>query len=376
MFRVLIVDDNVIVGKQLARLNVWGECSGFMIAGEAGNGQSALNKLRSEKYDLVITDIRMPKVDGIELLIKVTEENLASCVVLMSEFSEFRYAKQGLVYGAFDYLVKPVEAQDILALLTRVKQKLLSQQKEQPRLPEFAVQTTDWLPSHEVELMKRYLREKSSQVVDMAEIVSDLIISRYADKPIWVSSLLREILQDLIAGVIIHHFWIEKYVELHDLPERLVETTQDVQRIKQLFIQTTEDLYHIVEKFSPIEGQGPLVREVTRYILENIDGKTSTQELASALYISRTYMSEVFREKSGMTLNEYLTGMKMERAKKLLTKPDIKLNEVAEQVGYHDVSYFGRLFIAHAGMSISEFRDRFQVGHDSNSDNIRHITDK
>jgi two-component system response regulator YesN len=361
MFKVLIVDDNEIVCKQMARFQLWGDSSGFVIAGEANNGQMALDKLRTEEYDLVITDIRMPKVDGIELLVKVTEEKLATCVVFLSEFSEFRYAKQGLVYGAFDYLAKPVDAKDLSALLARVKQKLQLHRREQVRLVKSGNSSLAWVPADEVNLIKQYIAGDSIKAVDVAGITADMVVSYYADEPMRVSPLLREILQELASAVVVEFYWIDKYADLHEISSRLVGRPPDGRVIKDIFVRAVADISSVVRKFSPLEEYGTIVREVSRYILENIDGKISTQEIATALFINRTYMSETFREKSGMTVSEYLTGMKMERAKKLLSNAGIKLAEAAEQLGYSDVHHFGRQFKIHVGVSPSEFRSQIDA---------------
>jgi two-component system, response regulator YesN len=356
MFNVLIVDDNAIVCKQLKRLQAWGDISGFVIAGEANNGQTALNKLRAEMFDLVITDIRMPKVDGIELLVKVTEEKLAPCVVLLSEFSEFRYAKQGLVYGAFDYLVKPVEIKDLVALLMRVKQKLQLLQREQRRFLAPTNHATAWAPTDEVNLIKQYIKSGSFKAVEIAGVAADMILSYYADEPARAGGFLRDILQELVSTIVVEFFWIDKYTDLQELVNRLVGQPQDFPLIKRIFVQGVEELYSMVRQFAPQEEYGPIVREVSRYILENIDGKLTTQDIATALFINRTYMSEVFREKSGMTVSEYLTGMKMVRAKRILGEAKIKMVNVAEQLGYSDVNHFSRQFKKHVGVSPSEFK--------------------
>ena len=68
MFKVLIVDDLEILRYDLKRMKVWSETKDFVIAGEAQNGKDALEKLRASSYDLLITDIKMPVIDGIELL--------------------------------------------------------------------------------------------------------------------------------------------------------------------------------------------------------------------------------------------------------------------------------------------------------------------
>ena len=104
MYSVLLVDDVKLSLNELRSMNVWGEISGFEIAGEASNGREALKLLYERPVDVVITDIRMP-VDGIELTkrpLRTSSQN----VVLMSQFSDFEYARKGFTNG-YQYLLKP-----------------------------------------------------------------------------------------------------------------------------------------------------------------------------------------------------------------------------------------------------------------------------
>jgi two-component system response regulator YesN len=87
--------------------------------------------LYEKPVDIVITDIRMPVVDGIELTKKALEDKLTKCVVLMSQFSDFDYARQGFTNGAIEYLLKPINEDDFLKMLRQassyIKQKNLEQ---------------------------------------------------------------------------------------------------------------------------------------------------------------------------------------------------------------------------------------------------------
>lgn len=110
MYNILVVDDREVFRRKLKRMPYWEECNGkFRISGEASNGLEALEFLRKQKIDLVLTDIRMPMVDGISLLKQIKQENLCSCVILLSEYAEFSYAREGILNGAFDYIVKPID---------------------------------------------------------------------------------------------------------------------------------------------------------------------------------------------------------------------------------------------------------------------------
>lgn len=124
MYNVLVVDDSEILRRTIKRSKMWGEASGFAVTGEAGDGLEALEKMKQNHYDMVITDIKMPRMDGIELLEAISKNRLCPYVVLLSDFTEYGYARKGILFGAFDYIGKPMQDTDLSLLLNRIKEKL------------------------------------------------------------------------------------------------------------------------------------------------------------------------------------------------------------------------------------------------------------
>src|SRR4051812_13705756 len=109
MYKVLLVDDEVFVRKGLLNLIDW-ESFRFKICGEAENGQEALDKIDHILPDVIITDIRMPKLDGLGLIHAVmTKRDYKPFFIIISGFHDFKYAQQALRYGVHDYILKPID---------------------------------------------------------------------------------------------------------------------------------------------------------------------------------------------------------------------------------------------------------------------------
>lgn len=123
MYKVLLVEDDSALRFIYSKMKTWSEC-GFTIAAEASNGKVALETLEKKKFDLIFTDIRMPFVDGIEMLRKLNESGNTIPVIFASSYDEFEYARQGLILGAFDYLLKPVDKKKLEDVLLRVKKRI------------------------------------------------------------------------------------------------------------------------------------------------------------------------------------------------------------------------------------------------------------
>ena len=120
MLKVLLVDDEPFIIQGLKVLIDW-EQEGFMIAGTASNGKEAYDFLQKEEVDLIIADIQMPVMTGLELQETIRKENLSNAYfVILSGYADFEYARRALQNECTDYILKPVDREMLLKLLNRV----------------------------------------------------------------------------------------------------------------------------------------------------------------------------------------------------------------------------------------------------------------
>ncbi len=120
MHKVYLVDDDVFVRKGIKTLIDW-EGYGFNVCGEADNGEDALSEIKQLQPDLVLTDIRMPVLDGLDL-IKHSKETLSRSphFIVISGYNDFKYAQRALRYGVKDFILKPVDQEEIHQTLHKI----------------------------------------------------------------------------------------------------------------------------------------------------------------------------------------------------------------------------------------------------------------
>lgn len=123
MYSVMIVDDEPAAISYM-RTIIQKKCPGYNIIATANDGREALEKVRNLKPDVLVFDIRMPKVDGLAMSAKIKEWNLPIIMVVVSGYSEFEYARKALQNGAVDYLLKPVVPDDVKKLFDKIAQDL------------------------------------------------------------------------------------------------------------------------------------------------------------------------------------------------------------------------------------------------------------
>lgn len=128
MYKVLIVDDEPMIREGLRTIVDW-ESEGFEIVDTASNGKEGLEKFGQIQPDLTIVDIRMPGMTGLDLIERVRKENASAHFLILSGYAEFDYAKRAIVSGVSGYLLKPVDEDELLDELRRVRE-LLDRERE------------------------------------------------------------------------------------------------------------------------------------------------------------------------------------------------------------------------------------------------------
>jgi two-component system response regulator YesN len=120
LLRVLLVDDEPYIRQGLAALIDW-ESEGYYIAGEASNGKNAIQLLENNDYDLILSDIKMPEMDGIEFISYVVNNKLSNArFVILSGYYDFQYAKTAIQCGCCDYILKPVQTEELLNTIRKI----------------------------------------------------------------------------------------------------------------------------------------------------------------------------------------------------------------------------------------------------------------
>ena len=123
LYRIILVDDEEEVRQSIIRKIDW-TGAGFCVVGDAENGEEALEKVEALEPDLILTDIRMPFMDGLSLAERVRQKYPSVKIVIFSGYDDFEYAKQAIKLNVTEYILKPVNVEELTAILKRIKSNL------------------------------------------------------------------------------------------------------------------------------------------------------------------------------------------------------------------------------------------------------------
>ena len=161
LYRLLLVDDEADVLQVMKRKIDW-EALGFSMVGTAENGQEALEIAEQTHIDVVLTDIKMPFMDGLTLCRKLKENYRNVKVVIYSGFDEFEYAREALHLEAEEYLLKPISAKDLTEVFRKIKESLdqeIAERRNMDRLNEYYKKS---LPSMQEQLLMSILEGRTT----------------------------------------------------------------------------------------------------------------------------------------------------------------------------------------------------------------------
>ena len=239
MYSIMIVEDEELVRQGLTSLVNY-EQFGMKVIDQAENGRIAWEKFQAQPADLLLTDINMPQMNGLDLAQLVREKAPSCHIIFLTGYDDFEFARKAIRLGADDYILKPFSKADIEEMLGKVKNKLDEERKKAQ-----------------------------------------------------------------------------------------VETLVDQGHLKEL-----EEAIHS----------------------RLADSQLTLKDLASQLGFSPSYLSVLIKKKLGLPFQEYLIQERMKKAKLLLLTTDLKIYEIADQVGFEDMNYFSQRFKQVVGVTPRQYK--------------------
>lgn len=178
MYRVLVVDDESIIREGIKCLFEW-EKMGYVIADEAANGEQALQKILALEPDVVLMDIRMPGLTGLEVIRRVREAGFSGKIIILSGYTDFKYAQEAIRYGVQYYLTKPIDEDELSEILENIKKQLDSDRASADAAEHYRQKARDTIVE-EILLGGAHLSEKSLSDLHMdADVYQVAICEKY-----------------------------------------------------------------------------------------------------------------------------------------------------------------------------------------------------
>ena len=248
MYKVMIIDDEIFIREGLKKIIPW-EQLGCEIIEQAEDGEEGVEKIIRLQPDIIISDIRMPKKSGLEMIDEIKSINQNIQIIILTGYREFEYAQEAIRLGVLRFLLKPSKLNEI-----------------------------------------------------------------------------KEALQVAVSN-------------LNQLPQRNLATSPKKQEVS--------------EKDKPQYLVGQAIEYIDRHYYEKLDLHAVAEEIG----VSTWHLCKVIKKQTGTNFVDLLNKARIEGAKRLLVETNMKVYEVAEEVGYTDTTYFSKIFKKIASVTPNEYRN-------------------
>lgn len=306
--------------------------------------------IRKTRPHIILTDIRMPKMDGLELSRRVREELPAAKIVVLSGYDDFAYAQQALRFGVVDYLLKPVWAEELHRVMGELVKTI---EKEFQEKLEYITLKKEISPG-----IEHYLNSIKREDEGMALAALDTLIQQlktgdpspeqlkkaYLKLSEWTLEVLRY--DGFLAAGELKAFK-ELYLELQPLL-----TEEELDRWLRKFTQET---VKIVRAGAGGGQHHPAITKALAYIDAHYHEELTIAKVAEAVLLSPSYFSHIFNRLRGESFSDHLNKVRVAKAKELLASNLYKVYEVSSMVGYNDYKYFSSVFKKITGLTPTEY---------------------
>jgi two-component system response regulator YesN len=326
---------------------------GMVLAGTAVNGQQALEKIQELQPDVVITDIKMPIVDGLQLIEQGLKISPHIVFIVLSGFGEFELATQAMRFGVRRYLLKPSDEHEITEALQWSKREIDAIRSN------FAKNTQSTVSSalESQGIISSSIPSDLLQAIVEADEAQLMKISR-----LWIEQLLTEGLSlHAIQEIQENNNHVLSYIRNQLKSEYGISTALSVVESQdiQAFQKELGKLYTSYH-YRKLDKKAMLVIKIKQFTIQHIQNRQlSLQWLAQHyLFLNSEYLGKLFRQDTGEKYTQFLTSVRMKMAKELLlSHPTMKIYEVAEQCGFEqDPQYFSNVFKKFHGFTPNEYR--------------------
>ena len=315
MIKVFLVEDEIVIRRGI-RNNVDWESYGFELVGEAEDGERAYPMILKSKPDILLTDVKMPFMDGLELSRLVKKALPKTKIIILSGYDEFDYAKEAIKIGVSEYLLKPITSVNLIEALKKAGERIREEEEHTRLLERYLVnykKNMEFPDGTDYNGVDRKLIENFLKTGDVKECGP--FIEEYFEavgEENYMSLLLRQYMtMDIF-------YCVREFVK--SINGETAETSPELTDMKRMTtaIENAEStISYLKELFTfaltardtnSNDRYGQIIREAKDYIADNFsNSEFSLNRIAEYIGVSSSYFSSIFKQGTGQSFNEYLT---------------------------------------------------------------------
>jgi len=350
--KAIIIDDEYWTRATIRRLVDW-ESFGIERVEEAEDGAGGLRLVEELQPDIVITDMKMRGMDGVELLKRLTENYPFIRKIVISGYDDFSFTKQAIVSKVDEYLLKPINPAELSAAIA----KAVSEQKAAKGL--YSAQPLEKtfvgrLAEYKNDLSRLFPEMQAGDVRRLFDKLGGMLEEHMPATPGTRNLVYKQLMllldeQATQAGIELSETLPADKAELFATDATPIRLLTDA--LADRYASVLEEMNERKKNRSRID-----IDEVCRYIDRSYPEPHTLESIAGRFYVSREHLARLFKQEKGTTVMDYLAYRRIEEAKRLLQQSHLSAKSVGEAVGYADPAYFHRIFKKMTGVTPAQIK--------------------
>jgi len=307
LYKLIIVDDELFIRKGMESFH-W-RSLGFVPLGSASNGKNALELMDKEVADVVITDIKMPVMNGLELS-RILQEKYPDCrIIILTGYEDFSYAKTAISVGAFEYILKPIDLNELNNVFLKLKEVLDDKKKESKLLLTYEKQLEETLPFAVENFFEGILHQK---VIDLDEIEEEMEFLEISAKKTWYVSAVYQfnVTQNTVNSE-------HNSIEVNELSKKLEHYFEE-NNASSFFMNDTNAIIAVIN-FDTRDGSATPYETIEKLIVGSLEEVSSFLK-NHPLWSSQVCVGDIF--KNILSLSKSYTQCRLLQGKSFFAQGD------------------------------------------------------
>ncbi|MTI58643.1 MAG: response regulator [Firmicutes bacterium] len=379
-YKLLLVDDEKSILNKMCFNTNWKKEGYRSFA--ATNGKEALDIIKKEDIDILVTDIKMPKLNGMELIEKIRRVDELLKIIVISGFAEFEYAQKSIKYGVSNYILKPFSSQKLLTVVNDVREALVKEKKNKQSAEDLRNEILKNIQDKQKDsfcslIISNQFFQQQITILSDIEFEQVLKSGNKEDIMVTVGKIISNFKKDLFTKeeyiIVFSNLILEAYKIIKGLGygvKDLLCILNDIEIEKINFFKLLEvegllkdfliKLHNLIS-LSYENKRKELINKMKEYIAKNYQDGITLSKMAEVFNFSTSHLSNLFYEETGEHFSDYINMLKLKKAKELLKTTNYKIYEIANQLGFNDAFYFSTWFKKLVGVSPTIYKENIKL---------------
>lgn len=341
-YRITVVEGDGRITTQWRQMGVWRGGTDFVLTEPVFSERDVPGQLERLRTDFVCIPAAGRRVEEIRLVKEIRCSGMRVRMVILGDTGEYSQVRQAFLAGAFDYLILPVSEKLLCQSLYRIYENVVDEEIVYRIMPKTEA------------LIENLFSEDGSQVPMICRNLIDTLYLDLEEDELNGQMAADKVKDKVYEELIKRKPWLDKFLYAPIYTYQMGFTAKPKETVVREWIRDFKRVGAVIKKYHMVDHK--LVYPSGKYIVVHVEEKLTLEQVASAVFLNKNYLSTIFKKYVGMSFVDFVNEVKVDRAQILLQDPGLKVRDVAAILRYGDAGYFTRIFKQKTGMTPDQYK--------------------